>query len=363
MVLIHFGKCSINSLLYLFYTIFALLDVFLSSSKIHIKDEKESQNKSLQLAFTFILLMFISEFIFGIIGILFLLCLNHCFKTEEEKSLNSDLKILTDDPMRNNIIKYVKLFLIYIFEIISTLSLILDKGNELNNLNYILKLFLLIFTSIFTSCYLKYSIYKHHLLGLSILCLGFLLNDLMSVNEIFSKKWSLFLLFIIIQGPNALREILEKDLIEKNFYSIYKLLIIEGLIGIIFSLILMFILNSFNSDYAFYLDFNVLLTILLFVSCGLYNICRLKINQIYGPIHRCVGDTFVSFVLWMIDFLNNKEKLLKNYIDGLSFIICIFGTLIFTEIIIVDVFNFNINTREQQVKRANQKIENRDFFL
>ena len=277
--------------------------------------------------------MFISEFIFGIIGILFLLCLNYCFKTKEEKSLNSDLKILTDDPMRNNIIKYVKLFLIYIFEIISTLSLILDKGNELNNLNYILKLFLLIFTSIFTSCYLKYSIYKHHLLGLSILCLGFLLNDLMSVNEIFSKKWSLFLLFIIIQGPNALREILEKDLIEKNFYSIYKLLIIEGLIGIIFSLI------------------------------GLYNICRLKINQIYGPIHRCVGDTFVSFVLWMIDFLNNEEKQLKNYIDGLSFIICIFGTLIFTEIIIVDVFNFNINTREQQVKRANQKIENRDFFL
>ena len=51
--------------------------------------------------------------------------------------------------------------------------------------------------------------------------------------------------------PNALKEILEKDLIEKKIFIVF--INYEGLIRIIFSLILIFIMKSFNSSYNFIL--------------------------------------------------------------------------------------------------------------
>ena len=144
----------------------------------------------------------------------------------------------------------------------------------------------------------------------------------------------LYFILILLQIPNSWKEILEKDIIENYFFNIYLLLFYEGIFGCLFTSLFIVIypdLRQINEIYSKIKNYIYWIIGFIF-SCGFFNIFRLKINQVYGPIHRCIGNIFIFLIVGVIDvfILNEKDK---NILIIISYIYIIFGVLIFFEII------------------------------
>ena len=357
MCFIHCGDISKYSLLYIVYSFCSIMDTKLTSQ--NKKNYKSDEN--IKLSAVFILLMFISEFLSGMIGIGYLCLSKYCNKpnnNEEYEILN--INNMNQSSIMDNTIgqechkKWIKIIFVCIFDSIYTFVLIYDWN--LQKIVLTIKSFLLLFTAIFSSFYLKYTMYRHHIAGIGIVIFGTIINDILFYKKILDID---FILLFSVQLINAWEQILEKDLIEINFLGIYELLAIEGIIGFIFSIVIIQIFFSVEKIK----QIGIEIILIFLVSCGVYNICRLKIIQIYGPIHRCVGDNFVIFILWIIDLYDDKYFELDDICHVIGYICCIIGSIIFTEMISISLCNLNINTKKEQIKRAVKKLEIHNFLL
>ena len=372
MYFIHCGNISIYSLFYLFYSIFSILDHYLTSPEINIKEKNPDDN--IKLSITFIFIMFIAEFLTGLIGIGYMALVKYSNKYEYNdmelilNRINIENQIILDNQIGQECYKkWLKLFFVCIFDSIATFTLIYDDNKDLQKFNLTNRSLLLIFVAFFSSFYLKYSLYRHHIFGLCIVMLGYLINNIF-VFTFEKDDFKYIVILILIQLINAWREIFEKDLIEIHFLSIYELLTIEGFMGFVLSFLIIIILKLFDVfDYSVW-KIEIGIIILTIISSGWFNIFRLKINQRYSPIHRCVGDNFVIFIIWIINLIKKiktgSEIEMRNEVFiGIVFVFCIFGTLILTEMVSISLCNLDINTRKEQVKRANKKLGYNDFTL
>ncbi len=370
MSFINCGNISIYSLFYLFYSIFELLDHYSTSPEFNIKAKNPDDN--IKLSTTFIFIMFIAEFLTGLIGIGYMALVKYSNKYEYNdmelilNRINIENQIILDNPIGQEFYKkWIKLFFVCIFDSITTFILIYDDNEDLQKFNLTNKSLLLIFVAFFSSFYLKYTLYRHHIFGLCIVILGYLFNNIF-VFKFEKDDFKYIIILIPIQLINAWREIFEKDLIEIHFLSIYELLTIEGFMGFVLSFLIIIILKLFDVfDYSVW-KIEIEIIILTIISFGCFNIFRLKINQIYSPIHRCVGDNFVIFMIWIVELIKNIKngsEMSSEVFIGIGFVFCIFGTLILTEMVSFSLCNLDIYTRKEQVKRANKKLVYNDFIL
>jgi len=300
--------------------------------------------------------------IFNVNNFLIFCCLNQ--ENEEIEESNNLLKqsdsIIVDNN-NNDDRKYFdwKIPLISFFDICSFIPLVF--GNEKHLFNLSLSAILLILTTIFTRYYLNYSIYKHHIIGINCVVIGVLIHDIFNFfpNDKFPL---LYFIFILLQIPNSWKEIFEKDIIENNFFNIYLLLFYEGIFGCLFTSLFIVIypdLRQINEIYSKIKDYIYWIISFIF-SCGFFNIFRLKINQVYGPIHRCIGNTFIFLIVWVIDvFIQNEKE--NNLLIIICYIFIIFGASIFIEII-----SFNCccgsDIQKNKIERANEKFRNNIFI-
>ena len=367
-----------NHLLYIGYCIFGVID------KVIIK-----QMMDIDIAYNieiispfFILIMFISEIIISIIFLLLSFCC--CSKKENEdieekknsiNKRNTEAQIMNDNNGNNednNCFNW-KIPLISVFDICSFIPLVFANKYDLKDLQLLLSLsaFLLISTTIFTYCYLKYSIYKHHVIGICLIVFGYLIHDIKNIIDFFSHKnidtLLLYFILILLQIPNSWKEILEKDLIEKKFFNIYLLLLYEGILGCL--IITLFIgihlgfskiINILFKDILFK-DNNIYWIIGLIISCGLFNIFRLNINQTFGPIHRCIGDTFIFLIVWIILMFIDKQKNDNYILIFICYFFIIFGALLFIEIINCNCCCGSDN-QKNKIERANEKLRDANFI-
>ena len=108
---------------------------------------------------------------------------------------------------------------------------------------------------------------------------------------------------------------------------------------------------------------DIFLIIIFIISCGLFNIFRLKINQNYGPIHKYIGNIFIFLFVWIVDLIYFKEDEKCIILIIVCYILIIGCGIIFTEI-----FNFNCccnccsDNQNQQADRANEKIRDNNFY-
>ena len=365
--------------LHLFYCIFGFIDKFVIDYLYKVEDLKKNENLSdwdfnLNLIGCLILNMCFSEIIFSLIFGVF--SLYYLLKKDEDirearisiNRRNTEVNIIKNEEEYIDIEKEksyycLKIPFISFFDILSFIPLYIYQIKMFREIqiNISLTAFLLLFSSIFSYCYLNYPIYCHHWIGIILDIIGFLLFD---VDKIFlSKKLYLDINFNIIYGvlillqiPISWKDIFEKDVIENDFFNIYKLLFFEGLLGLLFTVILIFIfLFAFkvkciiSSIYLFWINNYLWYLIIYCLSCGFFNICRIKINQKYGPIHKVICNIFIYLIVW--GYFSNKDNLI---IEILCFIFQIFGALIFIEIISFSCCNQN--TRKEKTKRAEEKF-------
>ncbi len=264
-----------------------------------------------------------------------------------------------------------KIPFISIFDICSFIPLFFNDKNLLNlKLDHFFNAILLISTTLFTVFYLNYPIYKHHIIGIIFIVIGYFIIDCLEIYDLFTKYFSyLVLILILLQIPYSCKEIFEKELIEIAFFKIIILLLYEGIFGSILILlfIIMFKKLSIIKDYfiGWIENIDIFYIITFIISCGLFNIFRLKINQIYGPIHKYIGNIFIFLFVWIVDLIYFKEDE-KNIIIIID-IVCYFS-IIYCGMIFTEIFNFNCccnfcsDNQNQLADRANENIRDNNFY-
>ena len=77
-----------------------------------------------------------------------------------------------------------------------------------------------------------------------------------------------------------------------------------------------------------------------------------------SPSHFLTSDSIITIGLnIMVDCYNEEIKLLKNPLFYILSIFTIFGCLIYNEIIVINIFGLNHNTRKEILKRETKENE------
>ena len=85
--------------------------------------------------------------------------------------------------------------------------------------------------------------------------------------------------------------------------------------------------------------------------------------KIISPLHFLTSDSIITVELIILVDINgylDKKKflLIKNPLFYIFSIITIFACLVYNEIVIINIFNLNYNTREEIVKRESKEVRN-----
>jgi hypothetical protein len=242
------------------------------------------------------------------------------------------------------------------FENISK-SLNIRLGSALTLSSFILYYFLL-----------RIEVFNHQKFALIIIfvCLLLIIIAEISFNEINGNIFLIILLIIISFFFIGFQNNIEKYLLEYNYINPFQLLMLEGSIGLILSIIYSFIDNPFNNIIDFYkkdekIQFNYLLIclILFIILSGGRNGYKILTIRIYSPMTKAIADSFsdpllILYYFYMnIDFkYDNERNIIYFVLNLILLIIIVFSGCVYCELFVIYHFNLEKDTHYEIAKRA-----------
>lgn len=231
----------------------------------------------------------------------------------------------------------------------------------------------------FSMLLLKSKYHRHHLLGLGIFFIGLIVKLIIYRND---KLQDTIVLLIVFNSINniamGIQEVVEKYIMDKKY--IHPLLVIglEGVLGLILIIITLLIVGPFHCaidiDFCqkdtfddFFDSFKIILNehylvyfrqiILNFLS----NLFRIYSNFFFSPTHRIlsneIGRLFVLIVTQIIKYFSDESIEVKSI--GIELMDIIFegiGISIFVELIIITLYNMDINVASEITRRENTEL-------
>lgn len=232
---------------------------------------------------------------------------------------------------------------------------------------------------------LHFKYYKHHLVAIMIIFVGLIIDSI--VNTKYKEDVNVYLYIVLMflcSLFEALQDVLEKYLMEKMYVDPLLMLGGEGIVGVIVVGCSFFLVNnvecSFKSGLCYYgnskvddlyqgLHFlfthykHLIAKAISFVFLVSYNVFRVLMNFHYTPAHRMIPKTFRRFLMWLINFIPifyTTKKTTTLIIGELaSYIIQMFGVMMFVELIIVGVWGINKNIESEITKREKEEYDTR----
>ena len=221
----------------------------------------------------------------------------------------------------------------------------------------------ILITSILYYLIFKIKLYKHHylsviliiLIGVTIdLVLGNLQNDV-------SENIGFLLLRFLREILYSLHDVINKYLMEKKYCSIYEISLSNGIINLIL-LGLFALINYFCFDFdkfeEYFDNFNInefFVAIIIMVTQIVLYLCTLITNKNYTPCH-----IFIIFVFGQLAYyIDISENTKISIICIVCLIFILFFSLIFNEIIEINVCGLSDNTKKNIMIRA----ESEDFYI
>jgi hypothetical protein len=174
-------------------------------------------------------------------------------------------------------------------------------------------------------CYflLKMPIYRHHIFSLIIIiiCL-IIINFTEYIYERIIYLYSALLFKFFVYFFNSCLDVSEKYLLEYNYINPFKLLMLEGIIGLILVSIFSIWVNPLKEikevfdgeENTFKLYLLIIFLIIYFLSSGGRNIYRIITNKLYSPMTRtltdCILDPLLLFFYYFFeeDFKSEGEQ-------------------------------------------------------
>lgn len=365
--IISIGKCSIKILYLLALTISQIMSefyqIFFERSRfIH--------------PFFVIWMMFFGE------SLIFFLYLIQRALMKEEQSNSSKFEMIPGT-------KKIKIVLILVglamcdFSI--TICMRLFNSSEVNTYEIIFNALFFGFAIYLCIYMLKYQLYKHHYFGIGVYFIGLILYTLVNIFYYVEKPltasteqtcpvWIIIIAMIAVQFLSSTQECTEKYLMDKEYISPFVVISLEGISGfiIVSGLIPILSLIPCNPTYLICNEYvsasfkaifkeiyersNVIwIIIFLIISAFVLNSFRLLTNQHFSPLHINLSYTFTHFFMFFFqafvyDVIKNPSPV-KISLLIFANLIMLFGVLIFLEIIVLNFWNLNTNTKEQIERR------------
>ena len=374
----HCNTNLIYVIIYWILNIFIRLSIYSHYDEFFaISQQNVSQNEYIFLVYTAI-----SNVLSGFL-VLYIKCV---MKQESEVQKKNKIKLIYKNPL-NKRDKYFYLNLILIsfidllhFSCYCIFYWMVDTSNEEistkteKDIKTLLDIIIRYLLSIFV---LKIKVYKHHIWSILAIIIGFVLIVPIDIVKIVfvgnekDKKDSFY--YIGIMSLRALFFPLEHTLIKK-FYSNYYILP-ENLLffmGIIQCILLGILTPIFISTKVFNDDLNydplkIFMSIIYTLISFVKQTITLKIIYLFSS--QSVSFLIISTALAgsikdIIDFFKKSDKSSINIINYLSFffgiiafIIIIFGTLVYDEILIINKWGLNFNVKKGIYERSLSEID------
>ena len=372
----------------LFYPL--MLIIFTSSRKILSLVMKNISNFDNSLILT--LIMFFSEFIFGLI--LYIRQFNFGEKKKEKTLMGIELIYepieIThpDSDFKIILLIFFATFFDFIEFILKTYYL--PKKIQISNINISSSLdirlnnLIAIFLALFCFCLLKFPILRHQIFSLIIISICLIIIILFEYYVINKNEENLllftFILCLILLDCFfiSLKDIITKYLLEYNYINIFKLVMLEGLVGFIISTIYSLILHFIIKQNIFeeILEFNkkiyflIVFLILYFILSGFKNSYRTATIYLFSPMTRIFTDSFIDPALIIYnyfkedDFQINHNRNLYYFITNLIIsVIIVFCGLIYNEILVLFCCSLERDTYCEVSKRAKHLEQSIDSLL
>ena len=229
------------------------------------------------------------------------------------------------------------------------------------------RLFYLFFIPLFSKILLKQDIYKHQYFSLliSIISIIFLIIPLCSH---FEKEFIVPNILNFIKGIiYSLFLVITKFLVEKYYISPLKICLIIGIISIIVNLIgytiYCLIINDFGlfTDWLDFSEYNIMsisihyiLLILFFTISEL----TLFLSLFYFyPTLIMITNIISPLLVWIFVIIFLGAPTIEIILCPIGYLIAIFSTFIYNELIILNCYGLNKNTKKFVNKRINKELE------
>ena len=360
----------------LFYPLMIIIFTFFRKADTIIMSKSLEFDGSLLLT----LIMFLSEFITGLFFYLFYY--NYIISKQiTSKKSNNNIKLNPPDSL---IKIYFLIFMVAYFDffvfILQTFYFPKFLQKESKSLDIRLRCSLIISSSIICYYLLRLKIYRHHKFVLLIILSCFMIVAISEyIFEIFLKEengnsFLRFLIFLIIYYVfYGFLDIIEKYLLEVDNINAFKMLMLEGIFGLILTIIYSFLENPFEETKIVYdrkdkIDFILLIILffIYFITSGGRNLYRVITNKLYSPMAKTLTDSFLDplFIIYYYisgdDFKdsNNKKNIYFFIINVIISIIIVFCGCVYNELFVLFCCNLEHETYRQISKRAREtKIE------
>lgn len=286
-------------------------------------------------------------------------------KERKESSSASSIKLIYNERYKINKLK--------VFGILIVISLFLSIFNvcdvyALDKNTFEERLYFLFFISIFSKIILKNNIYSHHILSLFISSIGLILLFIPIMQVITEDDIFINVCIFIFSIGYSLILVLIKYLMEKYYISPYLMLLFMGTFSLLFN-ILGFSVYSLivNKDFSvitdnFYFEnfqnktkFSIYLVI-TFISASILQIFSNLVVFYFSPTLLMVTDSISPMLFWFILQLPNEKNTFIIIINILGYLISLFASLIYNEIIIFNFLGFNMHTKKYIEERQNKEL-------
>jgi hypothetical protein len=221
---------------------------------------------------------------------------------------------------------------------------------------------------IFSKVILNQKIHRHHYLSLIIILLGFLSMFYIGIKTLDNSYYIIF--FILKRLAFGIGDILAKKLFIKEFILPQNLMFYQGSFDLIIHCLIFLPIIIFSKQIipfsddknSFFLDETSLekgMKILFIIFIFIRNIIIYQIIYTFSPIHIGFLDIIIKYLDFIIPVffygLNGsgfpEPKMIIFIFYLISFMFVIFGTLLFSEIIIINICGLSDHTKPGIFKR------------
>lgn len=298
-------------------------------------------NTKANLAFVFIPIMFLSE-ILG--GSLYFYEFYKSKRGNDYSQIVQRISKIKITPIQNVIKKQTTKLHIIILSL-TVLDLIGSPALRYfgdANLNFIIKVFEIFIYAFLSVKILNCILYRHQYFSIILIVIGAIITTFglqWNNQQLDLTQWVILIIAIIFwQSLFGVKNTIEKWLINLQTIESLYILFVEGVFGLVMSLIINAFLyfNGILNTIVFNPDVYCLFAIEL-LSGSVINVCIFKTNEHFSPIHLLIADLFSSFINYLVDiFIGDKKS--NVLVSLIGYLVLIFGIFVYNELVILNCF-------------------------
>lgn len=355
---------------YLYFLVFWILDFCISMQRMFYLSSEISSIESLKKSeFIYINLKTVSDLCAGFLILHTYIRMKKINQKEEQKTVEKVKNKLSRKH------KYIFIFLISLLEFICRSTdffyLIIIKRFTIRTGEIAWLISVDFFARILISRrVLKLRLFRHHYFSLVLVILGFFSMSICAFKAISDyelNNWPYFIFIIIKNILLPLEDVYNKILLTDKFLLPHYLMFWRGLFNCIFLALFGLCIivpgvitydfntpNEMNSNITIFLFHKIIYIIFSFCRAFIY----LKVVDVFSPQHVAFCNAAFELYLLIICRCKNDKSILILILDIFSLIVIIFATLIFNELLIINAFGFNQNTKKGFIKKEMLELQN-----